>query len=295
MFSGKIGQKNKQPLGLYEKTSASLLSSNMAKQTVLDTDGDGLRDWEEILWKTNPNNPDTDGDGYTDKEEISQGYDPLDPESNPETGKKAENQSVTREERKKIAEHLNLSEGIAKTMIAKIKDPSELTQSNPDNPFTLLDDETGQGMLGFIESFNIRLPENEIKTNNDNSKEAFQKYINERESIALSNPYPRLSEDEVFSQAITTNNFKKIDEFISFYDKAITNMKNIIAPSAFFEIHKRQTELFIATQEVYKNIKQINIDPLKTVLALQENQKIREEMMGLMIRAYEMAPEYYAQ
>lgn len=31
-----------------------------------DTDGDGLADWEEVLWKTNPFNPDTDGDGIPD-------------------------------------------------------------------------------------------------------------------------------------------------------------------------------------------------------------------------------------
>lgn len=34
-----------------------------------DTDGDGLKDWEEILWKTSPKNADTDGDGIGDREE----------------------------------------------------------------------------------------------------------------------------------------------------------------------------------------------------------------------------------
>ena len=27
-----------------------------------DSDHDGLADWEEIIWKTDPNNPDSDGD-----------------------------------------------------------------------------------------------------------------------------------------------------------------------------------------------------------------------------------------
>jgi hypothetical protein len=36
----------------------------------LDSDGDGLPDWLEILLGTDPNNPDTDGDGLTDFEEI---------------------------------------------------------------------------------------------------------------------------------------------------------------------------------------------------------------------------------
>lgn len=34
--------------------------------TLIDTDQDGLKDWEEVLWGTDPQNPDTDGDGVND-------------------------------------------------------------------------------------------------------------------------------------------------------------------------------------------------------------------------------------
>ncbi len=36
-----------------------------------DTDGDGITDWEERLWGTNPRNSDSDGDGVPDGTEIS--------------------------------------------------------------------------------------------------------------------------------------------------------------------------------------------------------------------------------
>jgi hypothetical protein len=42
-----------------------------------DQDNDGLKNWEETLWKTDPNNPDTDGDGTNDGNEINQGRDPV--------------------------------------------------------------------------------------------------------------------------------------------------------------------------------------------------------------------------
>lgn len=42
-----------------------------------DTDNDGLKDWEELLWKTDPNSPDTDFDGTPDGEEIALGRNPL--------------------------------------------------------------------------------------------------------------------------------------------------------------------------------------------------------------------------
>lgn len=57
------------------KSSTETLSVNSAvKQIVsntaiIDSDGDGLKDWEEVLLKTDPNNPDTDGDGIRDSDE----------------------------------------------------------------------------------------------------------------------------------------------------------------------------------------------------------------------------------
>src|SRR3990167_5885058 len=44
-----------------------------------DSDNDGLKDWEEALWKTDAHNPDTDGDGTTDNHEILAKRDPRKP------------------------------------------------------------------------------------------------------------------------------------------------------------------------------------------------------------------------
>lgn len=41
-----------------------------------DSDSDGLKDWEEALWKTDPKNPDTDGDGTLDGDEVKLGRNP---------------------------------------------------------------------------------------------------------------------------------------------------------------------------------------------------------------------------
>lgn len=63
-----------QPAGSQKLVAGSFLQAyNDANR---DSDNDGLKDWEEILWKTDPNNPDTDGDGTGDAEEIKQGRNP---------------------------------------------------------------------------------------------------------------------------------------------------------------------------------------------------------------------------
>lgn len=56
---------------------------NPAKTSALqpspDTDGDGIKDWEELLRGTDVGNPDSDGDGTTDGAEAAVGRNPLKP------------------------------------------------------------------------------------------------------------------------------------------------------------------------------------------------------------------------
>ncbi len=50
----------------------------------VDTDGDGLSDFDEDFeYETDPENPDSDGDGFTDGHEVEVGSDPNDPTSYP--------------------------------------------------------------------------------------------------------------------------------------------------------------------------------------------------------------------
>lgn len=53
--------------------------SSAQDKSSLDSDGDGLKDWEEQIYGTDPHNPDSDGDGTNDGDEIAQGRDPLVP------------------------------------------------------------------------------------------------------------------------------------------------------------------------------------------------------------------------
>jgi hypothetical protein len=44
--------------------------------SITDTDGDGIGDFAESLYGTDPNNPDSDGDGFADGWEVSKGWNP---------------------------------------------------------------------------------------------------------------------------------------------------------------------------------------------------------------------------
>ena len=75
----------------FQKKEASLSvlsSSETANEKIFnelankDSDNDKLKDWEETLWKTDPNNPNTDGDGTPDGQEVKGGRNPTIPGPN---------------------------------------------------------------------------------------------------------------------------------------------------------------------------------------------------------------------
>lgn len=51
-------------------------NSNLSNVDTLDSDGDGLPDWQEVITSTDPHNVDTDGDGTEDGKELELGRDP---------------------------------------------------------------------------------------------------------------------------------------------------------------------------------------------------------------------------
>lgn len=76
-YSKEINPKNQKIS--YENTAEdkTVINKNeTAKVQIIDSDEDGLKDWEETLWKTDPLNRDSDGDKTPDGEEVKQGRDP---------------------------------------------------------------------------------------------------------------------------------------------------------------------------------------------------------------------------
>jgi len=68
-------QKKEQKQSTSQELSVS--KPVIAEEIDKDSDNDGLKDWEESLWGTNPNNPDTDKDGTLDGQEIKDNRNPL--------------------------------------------------------------------------------------------------------------------------------------------------------------------------------------------------------------------------
>ncbi len=121
----------------YSKTSTSIYTinddNNIKIETIsksewasnsIDSDNDGLANWQETLYGTDPQNPDTDNDGTTDGQEVAELRDPLkantalsgqEPNDKISSEALSYNKSVVEE-----YENLNTTEKIARNMISDI-------------------------------------------------------------------------------------------------------------------------------------------------------------------------------
>ncbi|MBX4211067.1 hypothetical protein KW783_03805 [Candidatus Parcubacteria bacterium] len=85
VYGGWYARNKKHAVAIkpVETTTVSDLKGEMftnafiAQTAEIDSDSDGLKDWEESLWQTDPHKADTDGDSTKDGAEVAAGRNPV--------------------------------------------------------------------------------------------------------------------------------------------------------------------------------------------------------------------------
>jgi hypothetical protein len=68
-FAG-LGYAWFSPSDKSEELALKAVKVSTYDESAIDSDGDGLKDWEEVLWNSNPMAKDSDGDGTSDGDEV---------------------------------------------------------------------------------------------------------------------------------------------------------------------------------------------------------------------------------
>lgn len=244
-----------------------------------DSDNDGLTDWQEEIYKTDPNNPDTDGDGYLDGEEILSGYDPLKPAPNDKLSEKA---IEPRPSTGSLG--VNLTQELVKTItknIQNVQSESSLTDQNimDFEASNLVDNALAAALAKSPQLYFLpTIPESEIKISQDISEQAVKDYSAKVMEILNNNFSPEKgftqSDLEAVLQAIQTEDFTEVDKYIKAYKDSYLAIKEIPVPLTWKEIHKKHLSLTLGSANIFEAVKLIDEDPLRAALALQQYQLV---------------------
>lgn len=259
-----------------------------------DTDADGLKDWEEILWKTDINNLDTDTDGTSDGDEVSSNRNPLvigpdDKLEIQDSGRWNSIESTGINSSSRVNLTLELAQNMGTDVTSGSKDINNIDFSDSSS---FLNQDMSENMALFIASLDPKVSEKEIKVSASNDEATVRKYLIDISNIIFSPDYPKGDEAVIIDKAIQTGNFTTIDKYINFYGKSISSMKSMIVPPDFVATHKRGLELMMINKIIYESIKDVKTDALRAIIALERYAKVRTETAELLLNFANLAEKY---
>jgi len=258
----------------------------VASEPDADPDNDGLKNWEEEVYKTDPRDPDTDKDGYTDGEEILSGYDPL--VKAPNDTLENTDTSVPRPLPKNLTDRLSqiISEKIKSGEINPVSDPNTAPDSTLLNNEDILNEALLQIAKKAEKDFilpSISNKEIKISTENTNNDQV-RLYIAQMSSAMATNDsvYSGFqSEAELIQSAVAEKDTSKIQPLINSYEMIIENIKKIEAPQDFADIHKEQIAIFELTKKILEAIQNFEDDPASASAAADVYPKLNSLLKKL--------------
>ncbi len=276
-----------------------------------DSDNDGLRDWEEELYKTDPNNPDTDGDGYLDGEEVDSGHNPL----VKAPGDKLAFYPLPLGERYNITQKVLSDETIDVVLDSYFAQKGEYINDHPEinspetfsaftkqstietmsrwalsDAYPILLEKAQQTIEEIPGIFNLEIADENIKISQDNSPEAIKLYFSQLYSFYNSNIFFLQEQGSMALElALKNQDFSHLDKLIKANDEKIELMKNINVPSSWKENHKKRLRYTIIIRNVFVSFRDFQNDPLKSYIALQELEKVIENWNNLVEETINLA------
>jgi len=273
------------------------LAQNFNMENVIDDyDFDGLADWEEEIYKTDPTNPDTDGDGYLDGEEVASGFDPT---------KKAPNDKLQDEASQQIGEGLtrpapgNLSQMIGYLLSGQLKagqmplinteDVDSIDQNVMDAMDKSIMEAIEKASTGFLSQFipPFEKENHKFELTQENNLTAIQNYAKETsDSLGVLNfcvgPNNTKMEIEIIQEAIESGNFEQINCLNNSYLQAYQETLKVPVPLDWLDIHKEFLSTYWNFHKVYQHISEFEKDPYKGIIILKKYEQTGDNLIELL-------------
>lgn len=252
----------------------------------LDSDHDGLKDWEETIYKTDPNDPDTDNDGYLDGEEVATGYDPTKKAPNDEV--LSANPKNPRPLPKNLTRALSikLSEGIVKGKIKSFNPVTGKTLTTEE-----LEKEVGleqaiqETIAQQVNDFLLpNISDQEIKISDQADRAQVISYLSGIKNSLAQAPLADKSEMQIFLDAIENGNLAQLQKNQKIYQENYQKIKELAVPSPLIQFHKGLLGVFWVTNNIYSAINNIQEDPLKATIAIKQYRNMVQETANLAVQ-----------
>jgi hypothetical protein len=258
-----------------------------------DTDGDGLQDWEEILYRTDPAKEDTDGDGTPDGEEVKSGRDPLRVNTSQNPARPddyiATSTPMADGSLPSAGAHANLTADFTRTFFRQpLAQMLAGGQADIDTKSVerYADRLQGKSVLADAPRFLMA----DIKIDPQSDDQTIRQYLASIKTIFNALNARGRNEMDVVAEALTSQDYSELVEIASYpdaYQRAIMSARSLTVPKELTEYHltllnylgkfKRSTEL----------LQQMETDPVLGILTINERLRLNNELAASLTRFQE--------
>jgi hypothetical protein len=229
-----------------------------------DSDSDGLNDWEEQLWGTDPESPDTDGDGTEDGREVENNRDPTEPGPNDQLAPASTstdtlaNQNLTRT----VTTEFLPDAGV---IAAASNEGQAITQNDLER---LSSAAAGSNQLQSAEVSQrdeLKIAQNYQPADVD---QYFDRLVNAQRPV--DNP-DRTNPLTVVAQAIQSGQDNvDLTPYISQHQTAIDRLKSMTVPDRFAASHLEILQSIERMLFALQKLNRMQVDPVGSVVGIQE-------------------------
>lgn len=256
----------------YQKGGTNLIAEKTPTDNFLqaDTDKDGLKYWEEALWKTDPSKADTDGDGTPDGEEAKAGRDPT--IAGPDDKLKsipvfADSSAETRSKSKIESSLTNLIARDLYTNYSILKQAGELSPENQ----TKINEALSASVEQIIKPKVYIASDLNIATSE--TPTSIKKYGNDVAVIINNNLKPNPQDEAVsLSNYLDKKNpadLKKVTDSAENYKKTISALLSMTVPPSVINEHLSLINSLNFFGKSIEGMAQVDTDPIVALVSLK--------------------------
>jgi len=249
--------------GTFDRQADTSATSLFADEAQKDADGDGLKDWEEVLWKTDPAKADTDGDGTPDGEEVREKRSPTKAGPDDHITSIAESPFANVITQNEAEKNLTLTDIFARDFAIgffSLEQSGRLTDANRDKFITGL-------VAGLEKPPGKEYAVADLVISQKSDAETLRQYGNTLGAIAAR--YRRLAENKeagIVNEAVKKDNaamLEALKPIVADYDAFIAEYLGVPVPISAYEVHLEIVNANAAARDAIAGMEEIFTDPFR--------------------------------
>ncbi len=233
-----------------------------------DTDGDGLANWEETLWGTDPENADTDGDGIRDKEDVfanSETAFAIDDQSS--SGNNSANLVSRNSDGTETPDNATgiLSKEMFSAYMLTLKNGETFTQEDQDLAFTRALDEAAPQLTP------PRYTINDVHTvpATDANRARYVKSVLETFQNMIDGVVSEKKSLYDIGQGNTDQGVSDLKKTVANYKQYTQTLEDMSVPNDAIETHHTLVQKLLTYVYIVEGLSMLNEDPVRAATALQ--------------------------